>query len=241
MKKRKYRFFLLYANFSTLCHFLFLQLVTYSTFKFLLLFNCLLLMNVGTYETSSFKSIFWIFLSRNALIRFPYNVYHPSLFLFLFGSSFICYCRLVCISGYWVYGKDPVLRPFTWRILVFSIFQKNILTRLWLGRKGTGAKVPRSHSDLPTWSHLYKFSRCPISARTLFCCRFQNGHIQSWSHKVKDWVIFWPFCYNENILKLSKMNANTESSSDLCRGPFSATKLVSIQSKVTSIVNEVAC
>ena len=36
--------FLSYANITTICHILFLELVTYSTFKFLLLFNSLLLL-----------------------------------------------------------------------------------------------------------------------------------------------------------------------------------------------------
>ena len=47
--------FVLYTNFPTICHLLFLLLATYSTFKYLLLFNGLLLlkMYVGTYETSS--------------------------------------------------------------------------------------------------------------------------------------------------------------------------------------------
>ena len=51
--------------------------------------------------------------------------------LLSFGSSFTCYYCLVCLSGYWVYEKDPVVRQFTWCILAFSIFQNQIWNLLY--------------------------------------------------------------------------------------------------------------
>ena len=44
--------------------------------------------------------------------------------------------------------------------------------------EGTGANAPSCPRD----HILCKLCRCPISARTLFCCRFQNSHIQSCKH-----------------------------------------------------------
>ena len=86
--------------------------------------------------------------------------------LFLFGMYFY-------LLSLWERFCGPTIH------MVYIGFQYFWNFLLFLNsEEGTGANAPNCPRD----HILCKLCRCPISARTLFCCRFQNSHVQSCKH-----------------------------------------------------------